>query len=109
MGYYRHLFPGNLNARTIGRTTKVFEKPGTRAQAGGDDRYSWLTKAVVKETSVAIAAHELIKVRVLGDDRDGREAWFQELCSQLDAAPVQHIGKLLVLYRPAKKARIRLP
>lgn len=58
---------------------------------------------------MAIAAHELIKVRVLGDDRDGREAWFQELCSQLDAAPVQHIGKLLVLYRPAKKARIRLP
>lgn len=39
-------------------------------------------------------------VRVLGDDRAAREAIFAQLCDQLDAAPIQHIGKLLVLWRP---------
>ena len=68
-----------------------------------------LTEAVIREAGVAIAAHELIKVRVLGDDRAAREAWFTELCAALDAAPVQHIGKLLLLYKPAEKPKIKLP
>jgi len=68
-----------------------------------------LTEAVIKEAGVALAAHELIKVRVLGDDRAAREAWFKELCVALDAAPVQHIGKLLLLYRPADKPKLKLP
>ena len=68
-----------------------------------------LSEAVIKETGHALAAHELIKVRVLGDDRAAREAWFGELCAAVDAAPVQHIGKLLLLYKPAEKPRIKLP
>lgn len=68
-----------------------------------------LTEAVTKEADRALAAHELIKLRVLGDDREARETWFAQLCEALDAAPVQHIGKLLVLYRPAEKAKIQLP
>lgn len=63
---------------------------------GGDG----LTPAVVKETDAALKAHGLIKVRVFSDDRDGREAMLATLCDQLDAAPIQHIGKLLVLWRP---------
>ena len=59
-----------------------------------------LTPAVVKETDSALNAHGLIKVRVLGDDRTAREAIFQSLAEQLSAAPIQHIGKLLVLWRP---------
>lgn len=62
-----------------------------------------LTAAVKKETDAALNAHGLIKVRVLGDDRDAREAIFQELCATLGAAPIQHIGKLLVLWRPKPK------
>jgi putative YhbY family RNA-binding protein len=65
-----------------------------------------LTAAVRKETDVALKAHGLIKIRVLGDDRAKREAMFQELADQLGAAPIQHIGKLLVLWRP-KPARER--
>ena len=68
-----------------------------------------LTEAVILEAGRALAAHELIKVRVLGDDREAREAYLAELCAALDAAPVQHIGKLLLLYRPADKPRIQLP
>lgn len=59
-----------------------------------------LTPAVKKETDAALSAHGLIKVRVLGDDRDAREAMYQQLAEELDAAPIQHIGKLLVLWRP---------
>ncbi len=59
-----------------------------------------LTPAVVKETDAALNAHGLIKVRVLGDDRAQREAIYQQLADQLNAAPIQHIGKLLVLWRP---------
>lgn len=63
---------------------------------GGDG----LTPAVVKETDSALKAHGLIKVRVLGDDRAAREEIFAQLCDQLNAAPIQHIGKLLVIWRP---------
>jgi len=63
---------------------------------GGDG----LTAAVKKETDAALNAHGLIKVRVFSDDRTAREAMFQALADELDAAPIQHIGKLLVLWRP---------
>lgn len=59
-----------------------------------------LTDAVQKEVDAALTAHGLIKIRVLGDDRAARDAMYQQLCDSLDAAPVQHIGKLLVLWRP---------
>jgi RNA-binding protein len=62
-----------------------------------------LTPAVVKETDAALNAHGLIKVRVLGDDRAAREAIYLRLADQLGAAPIQHIGKLLVLWRPKPK------
>jgi putative YhbY family RNA-binding protein len=59
-----------------------------------------LTPAVLKEADLALKAHGLIKVRVLSDDRAGREAVLAQLADGLNAAPVQHIGKLLVLWRP---------
>jgi len=69
---------------------------------GGDG----LTPAVRKEVDAALNAHGLIKIRVLGDDRAAREAIYTELADELSAAPIQHIGKLLVLWRPIpEKAR----
>lgn len=59
-----------------------------------------LTDPVKKEISGALDAHGLIKVRVFSDDRVAREAMFQALTEELGAAPIQHIGKLLVLWRP---------
>ncbi|WPB58697.1 YhbY family RNA-binding protein [Xylophilus sp. GOD-11R] len=65
-----------------------------------------LTPAVQKEIDAALGAHGLIKVRVASDDRAGRELMFQSLAAELGAAPIQHIGKLLVLWRPpVEKAR----
>ena len=59
-----------------------------------------LTPAVKKEADAALRAHGLIKIRVFSDDRPAREAMLQSLAEDLDAAPIQHIGKLLVLWRP---------
>ena len=59
-----------------------------------------LTDAVLKETDLALKAHGLIKVRVFSDTRADREAALATLADKLNAAPVQHIGKLLVLWRP---------
>jgi len=59
-----------------------------------------LTAAVTKEADAALNAHGLIKIRVFSDDRAAREAMFQALSDTLNAAPIQHIGKLLVLWRP---------
>lgn len=63
---------------------------------GGDG----LTDAVKKEIDAALKAHGLIKVRVFSDDRAQREAFLTELAEELSAAAIQHIGKLLVLWRP---------
>jgi len=59
-----------------------------------------LTPAVLQEIDVNLKAHELIKVRVFDDDRDARETLLTRICAELGAAPVQHIGKLLVVWRP---------
>jgi putative YhbY family RNA-binding protein len=63
---------------------------------GGDG----LTPAVVKEIDAALNAHGLIKVRVFADERETRDTVFTSVAEQLNAAPIQHIGKLLVFWRP---------
>lgn len=59
-----------------------------------------LTPAVLAEIERSLKAHELIKVRVYGDERAVREDILNTVCTELGCAAVQHIGKLLVLFRP---------
>ena len=59
-----------------------------------------LTPAVLHEIDNALNGRELIKIRVLGDDRRAREALIGRICAALSASPVQHIGKILVVFRP---------
>ena len=58
-----------------------------------------LTPAVLHEIDVNLMAHELVKLRVFSDDRPERETLLARICAELDAAPVQHLGKVLVVYR----------
>jgi putative YhbY family RNA-binding protein len=60
-----------------------------------------LTPAVLHEIDVNLLAHELIKIRVSNDDRGEREALLARISDELDAAPVQHLGKILTLWRPS--------
>jgi len=59
-----------------------------------------LTDAVLKEIDRALASHGLIKVRAGGSDRDEREAMLAAICDALSCAPVHHLGKMLILFRP---------
>ncbi|MDP2319395.1 MAG: ribosome assembly RNA-binding protein YhbY [Acidobacteriota bacterium] len=63
-----------------------------------------VTPSVMTEVDRALAAHELIKVKILGDDRAARETMGNQLCAGTDAAPVQRVGKVLVLWRPKPEA-----
>jgi len=85
------------------------ERSALRAEAHGLNPVvmigeAGLTENVVKEIAASLDAHGLIKVRVFGDDRAARVAMYDQIATDLDAAQVQHIGKLLVLYRPKKEA-----
>ena len=58
-----------------------------------------LTASVLREIDLALKSHELIKIRILGEDRRQRKSLVPEICHALEAHPVQQVGKILVLYR----------
>lgn len=60
-----------------------------------------LTDAVIQEIDRNLNAHGLIKVRAGGEDRESREEIIATICEQLSCALVHHLGKMLILYRPA--------
>jgi RNA-binding protein len=62
---------------------------------GGDG----LSPAVLAEVDRALRSHELVKVRAGGADKSGRERLLEEICGLTGASPVQHIGKIIVVYR----------
>mgnify|MGYP002241342347 CR=1 FL=1 len=68
-----------------------------------------LTNAVLHEIDRALNDHELIKVRVPSDDREELESIYAEVAEKLGAARVQMIGKLLIFWRPATRASVRIP
>lgn len=65
-----------------------------------------LTPTVLAEIDRCLKAHELIKVRLYDIERDERTVLCTAICTELQCAEVQHIGKLLVLWRedPERKA-----
>ncbi len=63
-----------------------------------------LTPAVLKEINVHLDAHQLIKIKVAGFEREDRQAMLDDICEQLSCAPVHHLGKTLIIYRPKAEA-----
>jgi putative YhbY family RNA-binding protein len=61
---------------------------------------SGMTTSVLNEINKNLSSHGLIKIRALAADHATREQWMHEVCTSLHAAPVQHIGKTLIVYRP---------
>ena len=59
-----------------------------------------LSESVVAEIDRALSHHELIKIRVSGADQAERNTLLVAVCARTSAAPVQHIGKILVVFRP---------
>ncbi|MFZ5560330.1 MAG: ribosome assembly RNA-binding protein YhbY [Pseudomonadota bacterium] len=67
-----------------------------------------LTENVLAEIDRALEDHELIKVRISADDRDDRAAAMKMVGSHCKAEIVQTIGKIVLLYRPARKPNPKL-
>ena len=63
-----------------------------------------LTDAVVREIDFALKSHELLKVRAGAMDRHERAAAFDAICARTGAEPVQHVGKVFVIYRKKPEA-----
>lgn len=70
-----------------------------------------LTPAVIAETEIALNAHELIKVKINGQDRDERKEITTALCEATHSELVQSIGNMAIIYRvnPDKKAKVVAP
>ncbi len=68
-----------------------------------------LSESVIKEIHVNLDAHELIKIKVMGDDRALRAQMLVDICAQTGAVAVHHIGKQLVVYRQSTKPKIVVP
>ena len=65
-----------------------------------------LSETVLKEISHSLNKHGLIKIRVVNDEREIREGYLAEICNTLNAAAIQHIGKLLVVWRPKVEVKV---
>ena len=64
-----------------------------------------ISDALVTEVELALEHHELVKIKVGGEDRDARDAMIAELAGRAGAALVQRIGHTAVLYKPSKDHR----
>lgn len=64
-----------------------------------------ITPAFIAELNEVLERHELVKVKVAAEDRDARDAMIAEIVEAIEAALVQRIGHVAVLYRPSKEQR----
>lgn len=102
--FANRIFPTTTNI--MPHTLTPAERKALKARAHALDPVvligdAGLTPAVMAEIDRGLTVHELIKVRVFGDDRDARLAMRDRIVAELSAEPIQAIGKLLVLFRAA--------
>ncbi len=67
-----------------------------------------LTDNVVEETLRALNDHELIKVKIAGEDRELRGQLIEQLLERTQAQSVQQIGKIVLLYKKAAQQNQKL-
>lgn len=65
-----------------------------------------LSEGVLAELNRALDDHELIKVKLVMEDREERKQTAAELCNQTGAEVVQTIGKIVLIFRAARKPKL---
>ncbi len=68
-----------------------------------------LSEAVLKELEIALARHELLKIKLPATDKTSRASIVATLCAETNSTPVQMIGRVGVIYRESDDAKISLP
>ena len=67
-----------------------------------------LSENVIEEINRALNDHELIKVKVVAEDREARQAIITEIAEKTDAQIAKTIGKIVLLYKKAAKQNPKL-
>lgn len=71
--------------------------------------YNGLTEGALAEIELSLTHHELIKVKITGEDRETKNLIADTIVRETGAANIQIIGKTLVIYRPSNNRKIILP
>jgi len=88
--------PNPLTARERAHLKARAHALEPRVHVGG----AGVTGALIAEAERALTAHELIKVKIASDDRDGRIAMGDAIAARTGAAVVHRVGKIVILWRP---------
>lgn len=67
-----------------------------------------ISDGVLNELERALNDHELIKVKLSFEDRTAKAQAIEAICSASKAENIQSIGKVVLLYRLAKKTNKKL-
>ena len=67
-----------------------------------------VSDGVIEELHRALADHELIKVKVAGEDRELRQTLVDSVVSVSGAEVVQQVGKIILMYKKADKRNVHL-
>jgi len=57
------------------------------------------TPAVLQEIDLALTAHELIKIKLTGVERDDKQELIEIICKDLNAHLIQIVGRMATIYR----------
>jgi RNA-binding protein len=63
---------------------------------------------VLQEIALALSNHELIKVKLSGEDREEKAAWADQICKALSANLIQKVGNVVLLYKKASEQNLKL-
>ncbi len=63
-----------------------------------------LSENVHQEIDIALTHHELLKIRIPGQERDDKKSMINSICNQHQANLIQSIGNVVILYRLNKKS-----
>lgn len=97
--------PQQLNSKHISHLRALGHKLNAVVMVGNNG----LSEKVLHEIDMSLKAHELIKIKIHGDDRLLRTQMLEEICAKTGSVPVHHIGKQLLIYRTADKPKIVFP
>ncbi|MFT6407402.1 MAG: RNA-binding protein [Arenicella sp.] len=68
-----------------------------------------LTDAVMKEIELALDQHELLKIKLPGNEKAEKVALLAQITTKSNSEPVQLIGRVAVIYRASDNAKITIP
>ena len=68
-----------------------------------------LTDAVMNEIELALDQHELIKIKLPGNDKAEKVALLALITTKSNSVPVQLIGRVGVIYRVSENIKIAIP